>query len=53
MSIFNADGSMAKQCGNGLRCAAFYLQKLKGFNHHFKINTDSGDKEVNILKSTS
>jgi diaminopimelate epimerase len=32
--IFNADGSEAKQCGNGLRCVASYL-----FDHH--IHTDT------------
>lgn len=25
MHVFNADGSIAKNCGNGLRCAAHYL----------------------------
>lgn len=27
--IFNADGSEAEQCGNGLRCLAYYIQQKK------------------------
>ncbi|OQM34087.1 diaminopimelate epimerase [bacterium endosymbiont of Pedicinus badii] len=26
-TVFNSDGSLAKQCGNGLRCLSKYLQK--------------------------
>ena len=29
MRIFNADGSEAKQCGNGMRCVALHLHKSK------------------------
>ena len=29
MRIFNADGSEAQMCGNGARCAAYYLRKNK------------------------
>ena len=29
MIIYNADGSLAKMCGNGLRCAASYLFKAQ------------------------
>lgn len=29
MRIFNADGSEAKQCGNGIRCVALHLLKSK------------------------
>jgi len=29
MRIFNADGSEAEMCGNGARCAAYYLRKNK------------------------
>jgi len=35
MRVFNADGSEARMCGNGARCAAFYYSKktkLKSFN---------------------
>lgn len=30
LSFFNADGSVAKACGNGTRCVAKYLDKEKG-----------------------
>ncbi len=29
MRIFNADGSEAEMCGNGARCAAFFINKAK------------------------
>ena len=29
MSVYNADGSFAKMCGNGLRCAAAYISSKK------------------------
>lgn len=48
--IFNADGSEAEQCGNGLRCVARFI-----YNQHlcsqsnFKIATRAGIFPVNIL----
>ncbi|MDR0967004.1 MAG: diaminopimelate epimerase [Myxococcales bacterium] len=30
LTIFNADGSEAEMCGNGLRCAARFLDEVKG-----------------------
>jgi diaminopimelate epimerase len=30
MRVFNADGSEASMCGNGLRCVARYVSELKG-----------------------
>ncbi|SFA91802.1 MULTISPECIES: diaminopimelate epimerase [unclassified Bacillus (in: firmicutes)] len=32
MRVFNADGSEASMCGNGLRCVARYVCELKGIN---------------------
>lgn len=44
MKFFNADGSVAKMCGNGIRCYADYLNKK---NIDFsKIYTLAGIKEV-------
>ena len=37
MEIFNADGTQAEMCGNGLRCLAYYLIDeglKKEKNHH-------------------
>ena len=41
--IFNADGSKAEQCGNGLRCVARYIQEEKlNPNKTFSIETIAG-----------
>lgn len=48
MKIFNADGSEAEMCGNGLRCLAHYIRSLDGISvfyvetmlQHFKISFD-------------
>ena len=44
MKIFNADGSVAKMCGNGIRCYAKYLD-LKG-EDFTNINTLAGIKNI-------
>lgn len=52
MRIFNADGSEAKMCGNGIRCVGKYVYD-KGYtdNTHLKIETLSGIKtlELNLV----
>lgn len=47
--IFNADGSEAEQCGNGLRCVALFLLKY-GYtkNNSFKIATIAGIFSANV-----
>lgn len=49
MRIFNADGSEAKMCGNGIRCVGKYLYD-KGHTRdtHLKIETLSGVKELDL-----
>jgi len=43
MRIFNSDGSEAEMCGNGARCAAFYLSsKLQTPNSKLNIATKAG-----------
>lgn len=44
MKFFNSDGSVAKMCGNGIRCYADYLNN-KGLDFS-KIYTLSGIKEI-------
>ena len=42
LKIYNADGSTAEMCGNGVRAVAFYLREFKGARKDFIINTDAG-----------
>lgn len=45
MEYYNADGSSASLCGNGLRCVGKYLQRNKLINtNNFAINTNAGEK---------
>ena len=54
MRIFNADGSEAKMCGNGIRCVGKYVYD-KGYTDktHLNIETMSGIRtlELNIAKN--
>ena len=47
MRIFNADGSEAKMCGNGIRCVGKYVFD-KGYTDrtHLRIETLSGLREL-------
>lgn len=49
MRIFNADGSEAKMCGNGIRCVGKYVYD-KGYTDkkHLKIETLSGIKFLDL-----
>ena len=49
MRIFNADGSEAKMCGNGIRCVGKYVYD-KGYTDktHLKIETLSGIKYLDL-----
>ncbi|KRN42729.1 diaminopimelate epimerase [Fructilactobacillus fructivorans] len=45
MRVFNADGSEASMCGNGLRTVSRYLAQK--FNQtHFKVETNDADLDV-------
>ena len=44
--IFNADGSEAKMCGNGIRCAAVYAHKYLGAKQKVEFLTLSGKRTV-------
>ena len=49
MQIFNADGSEAKMCGNGIRCVGKYLHDKKITDKtELKIETLSGIKTLNL-----
>lgn len=49
MRIFNADGSEARMCGNGIRCVGKYVYD-KGYTDktNLKIETLSGNKYLNL-----
>ena len=49
MRIFNADGSEAKMCGNGIRCVGKYVYD-KGYTdkRHLKIETLSGIRYLDL-----
>lgn len=48
MTVFNADGSRAAMCGNGLRCAARYLAQ-RGADLSSGIATDSGQLAIGTV----
>ncbi|HRT68840.1 MAG TPA: diaminopimelate epimerase [Bacilli bacterium] len=50
MMFYNADGSRAPMCGNGIRCFAYFClrEKLVDSNE-FKINTLSGKMGIRVL----
>ncbi len=50
MNIINSDGSIAKMCGNGVRCVAQYLNSKNPHKQSYKIDTLSGIKQVDILR---
>ena len=54
MSFFNADGSEATMCGNGIRCFAKYLYD-KGISNETEFDVETGDgiKKVSIIESKS
>lgn len=48
MHYFNADGTLAEMCGNGVRCAAKYLvdNELAGGDGHVTVGTLGGVKPI-------
>ena len=50
MRIFNADGSEAKMCGNGIRCVGKYVYE-KGYTEkeNLKIETLSGIRSLRLI----
>lgn len=48
MTIYNADGSRAEACGNGLRSIAWHLQ-LQQNREEFVIETDAGPRRTQLV----
>jgi diaminopimelate epimerase len=52
MRVYNADGSVAEMCGNGLRCVAKLLHDRHDAGASFAIATDAGPRQVQILSAS-
>jgi len=51
MEYWNADGSQAETCGNGLRCVARYVyDKGWAMDRNFAVATPVGDRGVRVLE---
>ena len=51
MNYYNADGTVAEMCGNGVRCTAkFFLEQTKSNLKELSIDTRAGIKKVIINK---
>ena len=47
MNYYNADGSVAEMCGNGVRCIAkFFIEQIKSHKRELSIDTRAGVKKV-------
>ena len=54
MVIYNADGTRAEMCGNGLRCVALYLQRRGAFlTNKDIIITDAGEQRLTFSQDSS
>ncbi|MDD5720971.1 MAG: diaminopimelate epimerase [Candidatus Pacebacteria bacterium] len=54
MNYYNADGSLAEMCGNGIRCTAkFFLELTKSKKKELFIDTRAGIKKVTCNKDGS
>jgi len=50
MILWNADGSRAEACGNGLRCIGLWLHR-RGATGRRRVETDAGVREVEVLET--
>lgn len=53
MDFFNNDGSSAKMCGNGLRCAALFCRLKMGSGKHLIISTGAGPLDAWIINDST
>jgi len=52
MEMYNADGSRAEMCGNGIRCVAKYVYEHDiALEEHMRVETDAGVKELQLFVS--
>ena len=53
MHIFNSDGSVAKMCGNGIRCVARHLAESRMLGENLVIETEAGPKRCQVHRAAS
>lgn len=51
MRVYNADGSVAEMCGNGLRCVGKLVADRGYAGREFVVATDAGPRHVAVLSS--
>jgi diaminopimelate epimerase len=51
MRIFNADGSEAEMCGNGIRCIARYIAREAGAPRELAVQTPSGVVRTHLTET--
>jgi len=52
MHIHNSDGSVARMCGNGIRCVARFLAERRGLDGSVAIETDAGPKRCTVHRGS-
>ncbi len=52
LHIFNADGSIARMCGNGIRCVARHLADAGNLSGDLTIDTDAGPRTCTIHRGS-
>ncbi|MBA3313964.1 MAG: diaminopimelate epimerase [Planctomycetaceae bacterium] len=52
MRVYNADGSIAEMCGNGLRCVGKLLFDRGHAGERFVVATDAGPRDVEVLSAS-
>lgn len=53
MRVYNADGSTAEMCGNGLRCVAKLLHDRYDVGSSFTIATDAGPRQIEVTSAST
>ena len=53
MRMFNADGSEAEMCGNGIRCVGAFLMRQKPRRKVLRLETVSGVKILDVLSTSA
>lgn len=52
MRVYNADGSIAEMCGNGLRCVGKLLFDRRSLGSVFTVDTGAGPRTIEVFSSS-